>query len=102
MFLLACLLCPKSDEECVIGARNRAISARKKADADWGVGIEGGVQETSFGLLLTAWAVVVDKEGKEGVGGSGRLPLPAILADHIRQGAELGPLLDELLSTKKQ
>ncbi|MCB8950758.1 MAG: inosine/xanthosine triphosphatase [Ardenticatenales bacterium] len=88
---------PLSDAECIAGARNRAVAARRQAQADLGVGIEGGVQAEPTGLMLTAWAVVLDAQGAEGVGSAGRLLLPDFVAARIRQGAELGPVMDELL-----
>ncbi len=87
---------PASDQECIDGARNRATAARNALGADWGVGIEGGVQQTPIGLVLTAWSVVINQEGKEGVGGGGRLPLPRQIAERIKQGEELGPVMDQL------
>jgi len=89
---------PLSDAECIAGARNRAQVARQQLEADVGIGIEGGVQPEAVGLVLTAWAVVVAADGREGVGSSGRLLLPAFIASRIHNGAELGPLMDELLN----
>ncbi len=88
---------PLSDAECIAGARNRAAAAQQQTQADLGIGLEGGVQAEPVGLVLTAWAVIVDSHGQEGIGSSGRLPLPAFVAAQIRQGAELGPVMDALL-----
>ena len=63
---------PMSDEECQVGARNRATAARQLATADLGVGIEAGVHEENGVLMLTAWTVIVNGRGLEGVGRSGR------------------------------
>ena len=38
---------PMSDEECIIGARNRARAALAHSDAAYGVGLEGGLQRTA-------------------------------------------------------
>lgn len=88
---------PLSDAECIAGARNRAAAARRQMQAELGIGLEGGVHSEAVGLVLTAWAVIVDSSGQEGVGSSGRLPLPPFIAAQIHQGAELGPVMDELL-----
>jgi inosine/xanthosine triphosphatase len=88
---------PMSDEECLTGARNRAIAARQAADTDFGFGLEGGVHEGPAGLLLMGWVVAVHRNGREGVGGTARLPLPASIAEQVLAGRELGPLMDELL-----
>ena len=91
---------PMSDLECQKGARNRALAARQAARADLGVGIEGGVQEENGALMLTAWTVVVNGRGLEGVGGSGRIALPETIAARVRAGEELGYVMDDLLNEK--
>ena len=67
---------PMSDEETLAGARNRAAAARERLDADFGIGLEGGVHPEPFGLTLHGWVVVVARNGRIGIGGGGRLPLP--------------------------
>ena len=89
---------PMSDDECQIGARNRARAARQMAMADLGVGIEGGVHEENGVLMLTAWTVVINAHGLEGVGGSGRIPIPQALAERVRAGEELGHIMDDVLN----
>ena len=88
---------PMSDAECQEGAKNRATAAQQVAQADLGIGIEGGVHESEGQLWLTAWTVVVDGRGRMGMGSSGRLTLPPTIANRIRSGAELGPVMDQLL-----
>ena len=80
---------PMTDEETRIGAHNRALAARDALDADFGVGLEGGVQPEPFGLTLHGWVVVVDRSGRTGIGGGGRLPLPAHIAQKVLAGTEL-------------
>jgi inosine/xanthosine triphosphatase len=91
---------PIGDEVILEGARNRAVAVRERLDADFGVGLEGGVHPDSTGLLLMGWVVVVDRNGREGVGGTARLPLPGDIALQILAGRELGPLMDELLGVE--
>jgi inosine/xanthosine triphosphatase len=88
---------PMSDAECIEGARNRATAARQQGMADLGVGLEGGVHLDVMGLMLVGWVVVNDGSGREGIGASGRLPLPLAIARRVTAGEELGPLMDELL-----
>lgn len=88
---------PMSDDETITGARNRARAARLAVNADLGFGLEGGVHSDSLGLLLQGWVVVTDGNGREGVAGAGRLPLPPMIADRVLAGEELGPLMDDLL-----
>jgi inosine/xanthosine triphosphatase len=88
---------PLSDEEAIVGATNRAHLALAVSTADLGVGLEGNTVETPYGMFTTGWAAVVDSRGSVGLGSSGRLPLPAVVAQAVRNGRELGPLMDELV-----
>ncbi len=85
---------PMSDEETITGARNRARAARLAINADLGFGLEGGVHSDPIGLMLQGWVVVTDGNGREGVAGAGRLPLPPMIADRVLAGEELGPIMD--------
>lgn len=88
---------PMSDADCLAGARNRARAARAAAKASLGLGLEGGVNPEPAGLMLLGWVVAVDGQGREGLGGGARLPLPRPIARRVLAGAELGPVMDELL-----
>jgi inosine/xanthosine triphosphatase len=88
---------PLSDEEAIAGATNRAREALAISAADLGVGLEGNTVETPYGMFTTGWAAIVDRRGVIGLGSSGRLPLPAVVAQAVRNGRELGPLMDELV-----
>ncbi len=88
---------PWGDDETIAGARTRAEAARRALNADWGVGIEGGVVGLPDGGLRTcAWAVIVNREGKAGVGGSLSLELPARVAELVSGGLELGHAMDRV------
>lgn len=91
---------PMSDEETIKGAVNRAIQAAERAEADIGIGLEGGVQQTPYGLLLCNWGAMA-VEGREPIiAGGARIPLPEGIARQLLMGAELGPVMDEY--AKKQ
>lgn len=92
---------PMSDAECIAGARNRAKQARALVGAAFGVGLEGGVHQDPAGLMLLGWVVVVHESGREGLGGTARLPLPAGIARRVLAGEELGPVMDDLLGETK-
>ena len=88
---------PFGDEETIRGAVTRAREARERLDADFGVGLEGGVVEQPDGPMRTcAWAAVVSRSGRHGVGGSLAMPLPNSAAELIRSGMELGHAMDRL------
>lgn len=89
---------PRGREATVTGARNRAEAALSSADADYGVGIEGGVTEREHpaGLWLVMWAAVTD--GSETAFGAGpSIRLPEAVATRVKSGEELGPVLDDRL-----
>jgi inosine/xanthosine triphosphatase len=88
---------PFGDDETIRGALARATAAREALGADIGVGIEGGVVEQADGSMRTcAWAAIVDTSGRQGVGGSLAMQLPASVATKIREGLELGHAMDAL------
>ncbi|WP_324663146.1 inosine/xanthosine triphosphatase [Haloarcula sediminis] len=93
---------PRGRAETVRGATNRAEAALSATDADYGVGIEGGVAErdTPAGLWLIMWAAVTDGTTTHfGAGPSIRLPDP--VAERLRDGEELGPVLDDELGREE-
>jgi inosine/xanthosine triphosphatase len=86
---------PWGDDETIRGALARARGAREAADADVGIGIEGGVVDGGNGVVRTcAWAVAVTRDGREGVGGSLAMTLPPRVAELVRGGMELGHAMD--------
>jgi inosine/xanthosine triphosphatase len=87
---------PLSDEEAIAGATNRARLALVMMDADLGLGLEGATVDMAHGMYTTSWVVAIGRDGAMGIGGGGRLPLPAAVAQAIRSGRELGPLMDEV------
>ena len=92
---------PWGDDETIRGALARAHAARTALDADWGVGIEGGVIATADGGVRTcAWAAIVTRDGRVGVGGSLSLELPARVAELVREGMELGHAMDAVTGTR--
>ncbi|KON91054.1 NTPase [Rossellomorea marisflavi] len=83
---------PFSDEETIRGAVNRARSSIGTFHA--GIGLEGGVVDTTSGLYLCNWGALVDADGREFVAGGARILLPEEIAYNLRGGGELGPLMD--------
>lgn len=87
---------PLSDDEAILGATNRAHNALNCVQAQLAVGLEGSIADSNHGMFGTGWAVVLDREERLGIGGSGRFLLPQQIADALRRGEELGPLMDRL------
>lgn len=91
---------PFGDREIIKGATNRARKAIKKAQADFGVGLEGGVKKINGDLFMIAWCAIVNHQGKASLGGGLLLPLPAQVSQKIIAGGELGPVMDEVTGIK--
>ncbi|NIB98701.1 inosine/xanthosine triphosphatase [Halobacterium sp. R2-5] len=89
---------PWGDDETAEGARNRAERAFESGEFDIGVGLEGGVAERNGDLFLIMWAAASDGERAE-TGGGPRMRLPDDVAARLYDGAELGPVMDDLLDT---
>lgn len=81
---------PFSDEETLLGATNRVSNAYGQIeDADFCIGIEGGVQLVGEELEAFAWVVIRSKD-KIGRAKTGTFFLPKKVSDLVREGKELG------------
>ena len=87
---------PMCDLEAREGAMNRAIAAKDALVADMGLGMEGSVSEEGGAMYLTGWVAVACSSGQVSLASCGRLPLPESVAERVRAGEELGPIIDEL------
>lgn len=91
---------PMHDSESIQGATTRAKKALKELKADFGVGLEGGLHKIDDKWFETGWAVVINKDGKLGVGSSIRMETPKSFIDLIEQGHELGTATDIIFKRK--
>lgn len=87
---------PVGHEETMRGALQRARAAREAADADYGVGLEGGVLFRGDECWQIQYCAVVHRDGRTGLAGGLQFLLPPVVAEGIRAGGEVGPLFDEL------
>jgi inosine/xanthosine triphosphatase len=87
---------PNGQRETIRGAETRAERALAAGAYDLGVGIEGGVAgfDGAPGLYLVMWAAVTDGS-TTGRGGGPSIRLPDGVERRIRDGEELGPVMDE-------
>ncbi|KAI8926843.1 hypothetical protein BC831DRAFT_454585 [Entophlyctis helioformis] len=88
---------PLSDAETQTGAltRARAVLAADPT-AHYGVGVEGGAQETLGRWFESGWICVVDRSGRVGLGTSGRYELSAGIMKRLLAGEELAQVIDDL------
>lgn len=81
---------PVGSDETRQGALNRVQNAQKAMpDADFYVGLEGGVEWLGDELMVFAWMVVRSGE-KEGLARTGSFSLPPKIVSLIHEGYELG------------
>ena len=83
------------------GARNRAaalkeINERENLNADFFIGIEGGIIRIfdkwfAFGLMC-----IINKDGLAGYGSSSLFELPEQVIEKLLSGSELGRVMDEI------
>ena len=91
---------PASDSETRRGARTRAVRAREALpDADFWVGIEGGIELIDEQLMGFAWMAVQGLEGDISEARSVTLPLPPAVKELVAGGMELGEANDRVFST---
>jgi inosine/xanthosine triphosphatase len=82
---------PRSEEETLLGAKNRATHAKSLVpEADYWVGIEGGVDEDPQGMYAFAWIYVLHRSGKSSQSKTGTFYLPPRVVALIQDGMELG------------
>ena len=89
---------PMTNEETLTGAKNRASNIKEKIkDADFWVGVEGGIEETADGMEAFAWVVILSKEGK-GQSRTSTFYLPPKVCDLVLDGVELGHANDRVFA----
>ncbi len=68
---------PKTDEEAIEGATNRARNIHKKGEIS--IGLEAGVTLHNQKLFLTNWGALIDENDQLYIAGGTRIELPDIL-----------------------
>ncbi len=87
---------PFGDGETRAGALGRARAALAQTRADIGIGLEGGVIFEDGTPWLVSWVAVADRDGRTGEASGLRMPLPPSAAKRLRDGAELGEVIDAM------
>ena len=97
---------PMSFSEIAQGAKNRAYGAIKALDADYGVGLEGGLDETELGAFLAGFVAIVDRNDIWGYSRGEGLYMPEKIVQRVKdEKRELGDIMDDirgLKNTKQQ
>ena len=88
---------PRSDVEALEGARNRADAASVAVpDADYTVGLEGGVELVGEEMAAFGWVVVKSINGTYGKARTGTFFLPHEVAALVSSGKTLGEADDQV------
>lgn len=90
---------PKGDQETFNGAKNRALNSKSSfPEADYWIGIEGGIAEDELGMNAFAWVYVENRAGLSGKAKTGTFYIPEGVAKLVRGGMELGHADDQFFS----
>lgn len=82
---------PKNNAETFSGALNRVNNATKTGiEADFFVGIEGGIQDNGLDMEAFAWIIIKASDGRLGKSRTSSFFLPEKIIELIRSGKELG------------
>lgn len=91
---------PASDTATRQGARTRAIRASEVIpNADYWVGLEGGIEVLDDQLMAFAWMAIKGPSGDISEARSVTLPLPPAIKKLVEQGMELGDANDRVFAT---
>ncbi|MFL0584413.1 DUF84 family protein [Solibacillus silvestris] len=85
---------PFSNEETRQGAINRARHTMMLTNADITFGLEGGVDEIEGTMYCCNWGAAVLKDGTVIASSGAQFALPEEIAQELRMGKELGPVMD--------
>lgn len=91
---------PFSNEETRKGAINRALNTLTQTHADISFGLEGGVDEIDGTMYCCNWGAVALKDGTVFSSSGAQFALPEVIAEQLRVGKELGPVMDIYTNTE--
>ena len=89
------------NDETFFGAENRTFELKKineqqNLNADYFVGIEGGISKSFNRWFAYGVVCIMNSEGKKGFGTSAHFELPEKVITEIQNGKELGLVMDEI------
>ncbi|WP_313891543.1 DUF84 family protein [Psychrobacillus sp.] len=91
---------PMSDKETRQGAINRAQQLMIHSDASFGIGLEGGVNDIDGVMYICNWGALATNDGKLFTATGAGIPIPEEVANQLRTGGELGPVMDVYTNKK--
>lgn len=90
---------PMTTQETQLGAINRVKYCQQHMQADFYVAIEGGVDQFEYGPATFAF-VAVASPTQLSIGRSCNLPLPPVIYQALKDGEELGDVMDRFFNTQ--
>lgn len=88
---------PMSDDESIQGATNRAKAALKAVkNADFAVGMEGGVHQIVDKWFESGWIAIINKEGKLGLATSARWQIGGKVMKRLDGSNELAKIFENI------
>ncbi len=91
---------PLSHEETRRGAINRAQNAMIQTASQLSFGLEGGIMEIENDMYVCNWGALTVADGSRFTAAGAQIILPKEIAQEIRAGGELGPIMEQY--TKRQ
>jgi inosine/xanthosine triphosphatase len=85
---------PMGRLETIRGAINRALSARAHLDANWGIGMESGVEKHNNAWYISDYCCLIGNDSFLSISGGTNLQLPISMGSLLQQGEELGNIMD--------
>jgi inosine/xanthosine triphosphatase len=90
------------NHETFTGAENRAkglkkINSAQSLNADFFVGIEGGIQQNYNKWFAFGCMCLIHKSGRKSFGTSAHFELPEIVTKQLLERKELGHIMDEIM-----
>lgn len=91
--------------ETYLGAENRALALKKinedeKLNADFMIGVEGGIKETFGRWFAFGCMCLLDENGNKSFGTSAHFQLPGDVVKRLLKGEELGHVMDDIQNQK--
>ncbi|WP_133012918.1 inosine/xanthosine triphosphatase [Marinomonas flavescens] len=90
---------PMTESETRLGAQNRiryCYAHDSNQEEDYFVSMEGGVDDFEEGAATFAYVAIAGRDGKIHTGRSANLPLPTTVYLRLKNGEELGDVMDDL------
>jgi len=89
------------NDDTFLGAKNRAQAlieknTKEQLNADFFVGIEGGLTEIYSIWFVNGVMCIIDKNGRMGFGTTAHFEIPKHITSQLLNGKELGLIIDEL------